>query len=227
MSHGGVGRGSLVGHRRSREPRRYGGLLDHRPVRGRLAGPSVVGDSSASTDDSSTEPTTTTTVPPSVLAARHLSITKDAADYTCNTKGDDRRDLRMSSAALLSARFPFISPTGGLWRCDRGDDPAGAPERRTFDVDGGALDTSGAEPLAAIWERLAPRVRDHNAQNSYCIAPRLLLLDNGYADTTVDFSSERPQELLAPAAANSLARDSEPTQPVKRPCSPSSGLSRT
>ncbi len=152
--------------------------------------------------------TTSTTVPPSVLAARHLSITKDAADYTCNTKGDDRRDLRMSTAALLSARFPFISPTGGLWRCDRPEDPARAPERRTFDVDGGALDTSGAEPLAAIWERLAPRVRDQNTQGSFCIAPRLLLLDNGYADTTVDFSSSRPQELFAPAAANGLARDS-------------------
>jgi hypothetical protein len=51
-------------------------------------------------------------------------------------------------------------------------------------------------------------VRDHNAQSPYCIAPRLLLLDNGYADTTVDFSSARPQELFAPAAANRLARDS-------------------
>lgn len=134
-----------------------------------------------------------------------LAGTKDVFDRTC--PADEKRggaaDLRLSTAALLSARFPYVSPTGTLYLCkDRGV--------RTFDLDGGVVDASGAGPLALIW----PEVLHWMAQQKpgMCFAPKLILIDNGYAVTTGSSAPTRPPELTAPVTAVGAVRDAESSQ---------------
>ena len=63
-----------------------------------------------------------------------LAATHDIADLLC-----EDRDLRLSTAALLSARFPWVSPAGRVVRC--------GTAFATYVVDGGYFDTSAASPL--------------------------------------------------------------------------------
>src|SRR5204863_440750 len=73
---------------------------------------------------------------------------KDLYDYLCGPDSTDRHDIALSTAALLSARFPYISPTGALNGCQE-------PQRRTYDIDGGLLESSGVSSLTEIWTRIA------------------------------------------------------------------------
>jgi hypothetical protein len=133
-----------------------------------------------------------------------LARTRDAFDYTCDGSQADAaagaQDLRLSSAALLSARFPYVSPSGGLTSCTD-------PDRRTFVLDGGIIESSGAGPLVELWASLAPLVRQVNQEpdSGVCVDPRLVLIDNGYADTRLAGLPRRPPELLAPVRANAEA----------------------
>ena len=79
-----------------------------------------------------------------------LAATHDIADLLC-----EDRDLRLSTAALLSARFPWVSPAGRVVRC--------GTEFATYVVDGGYFDTSAASPLQELWSRLEPLVARQNA----------------------------------------------------------------
>ncbi|HEY9482320.1 MAG TPA: hypothetical protein VIR00_05110, partial [Micromonosporaceae bacterium] len=143
---------------------------------------------STNADVGSTEPGAVAVGDPTFAA------TKDLYDYLC-TAGDNgggnrdtggaggsgyaanRHDMALSTAALLSARFPYISPTGGLTGCT-------APQRRTFAMDGGVLDNSGTSALSEIWSSAAGQVADYDndPSRSTCVEPRLLIIDNGYAD---------------------------------------------
>jgi hypothetical protein len=134
-----------------------------------------------------------------------MAGTKDAFDRTCpaDEKQGGAADLRLSTAALLSARFPYVSPTGTLFWCkERGV--------RTFDLDGGVVDTSGAGPLALIW----PEVQRWMAEQKpgMCFAPKLILIDNSYAVTTGSSAPNRPPELTAPLTAVGAVRDAESSQ---------------
>ncbi|BBY62360.1 hypothetical protein [Mycolicibacterium helvum] len=121
-----------------------------------------------------------------------LPATKDVFDNTCRGKGDrDPSDIRLSTAALLSARFPYVSPTGGLYSCN-GDD-------RTFDLDGGLIDSSGALPLALLWPEIAQWINDEDKKDdSVCFAPKLIIMENGYLDQTRSQPSTHPSEWAAP-----------------------------
>ncbi|WP_445166332.1 hypothetical protein ACTXG7_21060 [Mycolicibacterium sp. Dal123E01] len=118
-----------------------------------------------------------------------LPATKDVFDNTCSGKGDrDPSDIRLSTAALLSARFPYVSPTGGLYSCTGND--------RTFDLDGGLIDSSGAQPLALLWPEIVNWI---NAQdNSVCFAPKLIIMENGYLEQTKSQPATHPSEWAAP-----------------------------
>jgi hypothetical protein len=128
------------------------------------------------------------------------------------------RDLRMSTAALLSARFPYISPTGKLVRtsCGTGETEAGTSS--TYLVDGGYVDRTGVLSAADLYLRLRGAIEEHNAFVSDCtsprcqaldpkdrptrrIAPLLLRIDNGYASVAQVTDPGRPNELLAPPQA--------------------------
>lgn len=79
-----------------------------------------------------------------------LPGTRDVHDFACDDTAS-AGDLRLSTAALVSARFPWVSPTGALTSC-------ADPGHRTFDVDGGLLDSSAASPLVELWPAIAARI---------------------------------------------------------------------
>lgn len=130
-----------------------------------------------------------------------LTRVEHVFDHTClpeSGHGGVPRDIRLSTAAMLSARFPWVSPTGGLQSCD-GPNETDRGGTRSFVLDGGFVEATGAEPLAELWPALEMLVAKHNGQQlGPRVVPRLLLIDNGYADTSQSAAARRPAELAAP-----------------------------
>lgn len=152
---------------------------------------------------------------------------------------DDRRcgatlrdqDVRAVTAALLSARFPYVSPSGELFRCQRLSvrgqvgaelDDSSTEEKpvRAADLDGGAAENSGLASVLDLWQALEPIVAEHNRcvlseqpkgcnQASPVVIPLLVLVDNHYATTVGRGPVPRQRELSAPlqlrGAAGTLA----------------------
>jgi hypothetical protein len=127
---------------------------------------------------------------------------KDLYDYLCGRNSTVRHDIALSTAALLSARFPYISPTGALNGCQD-------PQRRTYDIDGGLVETSGVSALTEIWTRIAGDIQaiNDNPAGTVCIQPRLLMIDNGYVQAAPGSAPGQPQELLAPIQGQSQVTD--------------------
>jgi hypothetical protein len=132
-----------------------------------------------------------------------LPATTDLADFLC-----PGQDVRMSTAALLSARFAFVSPSGRLTagRCSPPEEqppryaPAGE-NAATFVVDGGYFDNSGARVLVDLWRSLAPRVAANNADaTSTCIVPVFVQLDNDGDTEPAPGPDPRPHEWTIPLA---------------------------
>ena len=122
-----------------------------------------------------------------------LPATRDPSDLLCLRP----LDLKLSTAALLSARFPFVNPAGRV------------PSQCVFEprqavvhgVDGGYLDTSGASPIVELMAFLAPEIEAWNAEPSHagtCIVPFMIQIDNGFEDTSPPRGGRRPAELLVP-----------------------------
>jgi hypothetical protein len=131
--------------------------------------------------------------PPNVSRTSVLPATRDLTDFLCG----DSKDVRLSTAALLSGRFPFVNPAARVaGRCPHGKNVK-APV--AFVVDGGYLDTSGASPINEAMTRLQPFVdawnRNHRAAGG-CIVPVLIQIDNGFSSAPKGPS--RPGELLVP-----------------------------
>ena len=99
-----------------------------------------------------------------------LAGTKDLYDYLC-APGDPAhsRDIALSSASLLAARFPYISPTGGLTGCN--NDPT-AKQSRTFTMDGGVIDNSGASALGELWSGIAGQIADYDNDRDEAVLRR-------------------------------------------------------
>lgn len=129
-----------------------------------------------------------------------LGGTNDLVDFLC-----DNQDLRLSTAAFLSARFPLISPTGNLYQCTA--DPARRPQG-TYIVDGGYLEGSGTSTILALWDALAPLVEAHNRDPAApaAIVPVLLQIDNGYSEPSAPGATEPPPQFVAPATTLGAAR---------------------
>lgn len=126
-----------------------------------------------------------------------LPATKDAFDNTCSHVADNTpHDLRLSTAALLSARFPYVSPTGGLNSCAGSD--------RTYDLDGGLIDSSAALPLAMLWPEIVTWLNKHD--DTVCFAPKLIIMENGYLQETKSEPPARPAELGAPITGSMAAQ---------------------
>lgn len=145
-----------------------------------------------------------------------LSSSDDLLTYLCPrdpeemNRAEPEEDVRLSTAVMLSARFPFALPSGRLTRCGEEDlAPANV-------VDGGYFDTSGASPLVELWGALARVVSVANRQHengtrpdrppAACIVPYFLQIDTGYADP-VKRGDLSPAELLVPPVAALRARD--------------------
>ena len=101
-------------------------------------------------------------------------------------------DIAMSTAALLSARFPLVSPTGFL--------PASRYNSAEI-VDGGYYDNSGSLANIELFTHLAPFVRDYNraSGNKPRLQPVYIQISNKYRSQEDLQPEERTSfQLLAP-----------------------------
>lgn len=119
--------------------------------------------------------------------------------YDLGTALCSDKDVRLSTAALLSARFPFVSPSGRVQIC--------GTEHAVFVVDGGYYDNTGASALLELWETLRPLVDEYNSRSNlaFCVVPTFLHLDNHVRTPPQSDPHSRPLELNAPlTAANKI-----------------------
>jgi hypothetical protein len=132
-----------------------------------------------------------TPTPRDQVARIPLAATRDARSALC-----DDQDLRLSTAALLAARFPFVSPTGALPVCT-----GGGGRGFTYLVDGGLVEASGASPVVGMLRELLPRIQQYNrSRPGECVQPVVMQIDNDYASLRATDPPSRPVELLAPIA---------------------------
>lgn len=122
-----------------------------------------------------------------------LGGTRDLTDFLCGRK----YDVRLSTAAILSARFPYVSSSGRIERRCADEDQR---NKVTFVVDGGYLETSGASPLVEIQSQLEPMIQRYNARTGKraCVVPFMIQIDNGYEDDAAARAASRPTEILVP-----------------------------
>ena len=130
-----------------------------------------------------TTPSGTTSEPEAtqvLLPKSVLGATRDLADFVCGRSGQ-KLDVPLSTVAILSARFPYVSPSGRVDRRCPDDDQG---NKVTYVVDGGYLETSGASPLVELEDKLEPMIRAHNrrADPGTCVIPFMIQIDNGYED---------------------------------------------
>jgi hypothetical protein len=124
-----------------------------------------------------------------------LAGTKDLSSFLCPDK-----DIRLSTAALLSARFPFVSPSGRV-RC------GGGPS--AYVVDGGYWDNTATETLIELWDHLQPRLAAYNANplSSSCLVPVLIEIDNHYLSVAGPGHDARPKEVFVPTTTLGTVRN--------------------
>ncbi len=117
-----------------------------------------------------------------------------AATVTVDTVGVAQkcsRSFRVSTAALLSARWPYISPSGR--------NPCGPPWVSA--IDGGYADPAGYAGFHDLWQQLAPLVALHNADvtgDDGLVVPVLVNIDNHYQSNAKAADPRRTSELLVP-----------------------------
>ena len=131
-----------------------------------------------------------------------LPTTSELVDYLCPSE-----DVPLATAAHISARFPYASPTGRIARTKcpgmSGPIPGLVPESAvSFDADGGIFDNSGAGTLTDAWRALSPLVAAQERQEHACYAPIFVQIDNSPPASTVSIApDQRPGEFLAPVNA--------------------------
>ena len=124
-----------------------------------------------------------------------LAATQDLADYLCPDQ-----DLGIATAALMSARFPVVSPSGRIGE-ELADCEDGAP-RAAYVVDGGYLEGSAAGTVTELWDQIEARVEAINADPvaGMCIVPFVIQIDNGYENPGASAGSAAPREAFVPLA---------------------------
>jgi hypothetical protein len=108
----------------------------------------------------------------------------------------DGRDITYATAALASARFPFISPAGHLAGC-------GADRSGVDIVDGGYRETSGASTIVELWPELSAALDTAFAADrpGACADPVFLQIDNGYTGQQVSGVGRGSVGFFAPLQA--------------------------
>ncbi len=120
-----------------------------------------------------------------------LSGSRVLSDLLCAPEDD----VRLSTAGLLSARFPYVSPSGRVLSC-----PApGTAQRAINVVDGGYGENTGAGSVLELWESIRPLVDQYNGDPGHgaCIVPALLQIQSGYGPSA-DVPSTAQGELAVP-----------------------------
>ena len=111
-----------------------------------------------------------------------LSGQLEAVDLLCG-----ENDLKLSTASVLSARFPIVTPSGRLeGKCGETAGMASGMHYVCTDgcdmrmVDGGYLDNSGLLTLSGILPELKRLIAEHNAGPAADIAPFVIDIDSAY-----------------------------------------------
>ncbi|MEU0274864.1 hypothetical protein [Streptomyces sp. NPDC006307] len=129
----------------------------------------------------------------------------DAAAYTdhrgCKAN-EGNQGLSLATAVHLSARFPYISPSGRMHRCVEDGEP-----QKLADLDGGTLESSGLALLLELWEELEPQVAAYNkaiatGSDGRFVFPLIAVLDNHYQSRGAAPRAKRQPEAVAPLIAN-------------------------
>ena len=146
--------------------------------------------------------------------------------------------VRATTAALLAARFPVVTPSGALSRCVTAETNLGTTRPRpivkietNYVVDGGYLENTGILTLAQIWDAVEGPVTRCNAAASggqaiegcpsdangpLWIEPWFLMMENHYRSAVAaPPSGDRPRELLVPlvtATKRSTTLDTVPLE---------------
>lgn len=130
----------------------------------------------------------------------------DVLDFLCLDE-----DLSLSALAMMSARFPVISPTGRLVRCAPGSDESPIP-KAIYSTDGGQLELSATLTSIQMWEAVESRVAEHNATalrlfdtpegtadpKAFCIIPMAIHIENGFGEPSRDDGEHPPNEWVDP-----------------------------
>ncbi|WP_330329135.1 hypothetical protein OHS33_04905 [Streptomyces sp. NBC_00536] len=128
-----------------------------------------------------------------------------------------KQDVNRSTAALLSARFPWITPSGRLV-----DGTCGYPGTGLSVVDGGYVEGTGSMTAVDLRERLDRVIACHNqrvkggpavvgckatggAVPARPVEVVLVQIDNGYNSVATAPSPGRPRELLVPVQGKAAA----------------------
>ncbi|MGB5951206.1 MAG: hypothetical protein WBG57_01695, partial [Ornithinimicrobium sp.] len=114
--------------------------------------------------------------------------------------------LSTSTAAMLAARFPYVTPSGVVGPCGR------APRAQL--IDGGYAEGSGVGSLVDLSAPLLAEVREFNESQSAdaggdVIVPVLVYLDNGRGSDLVQPPSSAVAELLVPPVGVMRGRSSQ------------------
>jgi hypothetical protein len=137
--------------------------------------------------------------------ARHL------ADYLCPDE-----DIRLSTAAFLSARFPLVSPSGTVRDLlERRPDCAVGETGDLSIGDGGYRDNTGAAALADTWAELEPLVAEYNRTHDHCVVPFLVEIDNGHRNRGATSAPDAAIQAAAPlqgALSVFASRDAGPIE---------------
>ena len=126
---------------------------------------------------------------------RSLSGTPPASlDFFRAYPGTCAPRLRWSTAAMLSARFPVVTPAGRVPR------PEGCEKRPDLQlVDGGYAEASGIGTLADIAPRVAALVQAHNAADpSAIVVPVVAYLEDEVRSDVTIRPPDETAELLVP-----------------------------
>lgn len=118
--------------------------------------------------------------------------------------------MRISTAALLSARFPYVSPTGGLMACPppTGHGSGDVDPTRVLSGDGGYRDNTGLTTLLEFWDLLEPAIARSNEGSSQPVVPVFVFLDNHYRSSAQRKSLGKKSEFLAPLEGRNAATHS-------------------
>ena len=127
-----------------------------------------------------------------------LPSTNELIDYLCPAE-----DVPLSTAAHLSARFPYVSPTGRIERrpCPSSDGLVAAPAV-SYDADGGLFDNAGSGTAVDTWRAMVPLAAATERATEGCLVPMFVQIDNSAGRATISSAADpRPNELFAPVGA--------------------------
>ncbi|WP_330262010.1 hypothetical protein [Streptomyces sp. NBC_00539] len=146
------------------------------------------------------------------------TATVDAGAFTDSANcGIRDLGLRMSTAAHLSARFAYVSPSGTMYRCLSNDEKKlSASKKKNPDlissIDGGYLENSGIAALLELWSAVEPAVAAHNQEarktegkDQPYVAPVLVFLDNHYSLNAPEPALTPLNELVVPLTGKRAA----------------------